>query len=99
MLLISLNLYTYDRIIRNIISRGKDARQFSDVDEKLAGLMIASMITRSTLWFDPKKGISIGELVDFVFQFTLNGLRNRVGSSEKEQTEDLSQFLTFQERR
>ena len=66
---------TYDRIIRRVIRRGKDIGCFSGVDEKMAGLMIASMITRTRIWFHPKKGVSVAELADFIFEFALNGLR------------------------
>ena len=65
---------TYDRIIRKVIRRGIDAGHFPAIDVKLAGFMIASMITRTRIWFHPKKGASVGELVDFIFKFTLNGL-------------------------
>lgn len=67
---------TYDRIIRNVIRRGIDAGDFSDVDSKLAGFMIASMITRTRIWFHPKKGATVEELVDFIFKFALNGLKS-----------------------
>jgi len=65
---------TYDRIIRKVIRRGIDAGHFPEIDVKLAGFMIASMITRTRIWFHPKKGTSVEELVDFIFQFALNGL-------------------------
>jgi len=65
---------TYDRIIRKVIRRGIDAGYFPEIDVKLAGFMIASMITRTRIWFHPNKGASVGELVDFIFQFALNGL-------------------------
>jgi AcrR family transcriptional regulator len=76
-----LNIVTlrdkYDQIIRKIILRGIDIGVFSEMDEKLAGFMIASMITRSRLWYHPKKGVSIPALTDFVFQFALNGLTQK----------------------
>ena len=65
---------TYDRIIRRVIRRGKDIGCFPGIDEKMAGLMIASMITRTRIWFHPKKGLSVAELADFIFEFALNGL-------------------------
>jgi AcrR family transcriptional regulator len=64
----------YDRIIRKIIRRGIDAGCFSDIDTKLAGFMIASMITRTRLWYHPKKGVSVPQLSDFIFNFALSGL-------------------------
>jgi hypothetical protein len=59
---------------RKIIRRGIDAGYFPDIDTKLAGFMIASMITRTRLWYHPKKGISVPELADFIYRFALNGL-------------------------
>jgi hypothetical protein len=37
--------------------------------------MIASMITRTRIWFHPKKGVSVGELADFISKFAFDGLR------------------------
>jgi AcrR family transcriptional regulator len=66
---------TYDRIIRRVIHRGIETGYFPPVDVRLAGFMIASMITRTRIWFHPKKGVSVGELADFISQFALNGLK------------------------
>ena len=49
---------TYDRILRSIIARGKKRGDFADVDEKLAGFMIAAMCVRTRLWYNPRKGLS-----------------------------------------
>ena len=68
---------TYDRIIRNVLKRGIDSGSFRRVDEKLAGLMIASMITRTRIWYHSKKGVSVEELADFIFEFALNGLKDQ----------------------
>ena len=65
---------TYDRIIRKVIHRGIDVGYFPEVDVRLAGFMIASMITRTRIWFHPKKGVSVSELADFISQFAFNGL-------------------------
>ena len=67
---------TYDRIIRKVIRRGIDTGYLPEVDVKLAGFMIASMITRTRIWFHPKKERSVSELADFIFKFALNGLRD-----------------------
>jgi hypothetical protein len=48
----------------------------------MAGLMIASMITRTRIWFHPKKGVSVAELADFIFEFALNGLRGEKPANE-----------------
>ncbi|MFO7600384.1 MAG: TetR/AcrR family transcriptional regulator [Candidatus Desulfacyla sp.] len=68
---------SYDRIIRRIIRRGRERGCFSNVDEKLAGFMIASMITRTRIWFHPKKGVSVDALGEFIYQFVLEGLGKR----------------------
>jgi AcrR family transcriptional regulator len=72
---------TYDRIIRNIIRRGIDAGVFQKINEKLAGFMIASMITRSRLWYHPKKGVSVSQLTDFIVDFALNGIMKPISGS------------------
>jgi len=72
---------TYDRIIRKVIKRGIDRGSFRRVDEKLAGLMIASMITRTRIWYHPKKGVSVGDLADFIFEFALKGLSSQEGET------------------
>ena len=65
---------TYDRIIRKVLRRGVESGCFRGVDEKLAGFMISSMITRTRIWYHSKKGVSVEELADFIFEFALNGL-------------------------
>ena len=64
----------YDRIIRKVLRRGIDTGYFPEIDVRLAGFMIASMITRTRIWFHPKKGVSVSELADFIFKFAFNGL-------------------------
>ena len=80
---------TYDRIIRKVIRRGIDTGYFPEVDVRLAGFMIASMITRTRIWFHPKKGVTVSELADFISQFAFNGLR----ASETEGRRSLSKRL------
>jgi len=76
---------TYDRIIRKVIRRGIDTGYFPGIDVRLAGFMIASMITRTRIWFHPKKGVSVSELADFIFKFAFNGLRgSRTRGREKQ---------------
>jgi AcrR family transcriptional regulator len=64
----------YDRIIRKVIQRGQKKGIFLPHNEKLVGFMISSMITRSRIWFHPRKGVTIDQLADFIFQFALRGL-------------------------
>ena len=74
---------TYDRIIRKVIRRGKDAGYFPGVDEKIAGFTIASMIVRTRIWFHPKAGLSVTELADFLFKFALHGLTGHEANSHE----------------
>jgi TetR/AcrR family transcriptional regulator, cholesterol catabolism regulator len=68
---------TYDRIIRKVIRRGQQRGIFLPHNEKLVGFMIASMITRTRIWFHPKKGVTIDGLADFIFRFALNGIQKK----------------------
>jgi AcrR family transcriptional regulator len=71
----------YDRIIRNIIRRGMHGGVFQEIDEKLAGFMIASMITRSRLWYHPKQGVTVPQLAEFILNFALNGMTKQNSDS------------------
>ncbi|MEW6348440.1 MAG: TetR/AcrR family transcriptional regulator [Thermodesulfobacteriota bacterium] len=68
---------TYERILRKVITRGIRAKCFPDIDPRLAGIMIASMIVRTRVWFHPKKGLSPDQIADFIFRFALHGLGGR----------------------
>jgi AcrR family transcriptional regulator len=75
---------TYDGIIRKVVRRGKDIGCFAGIDEKMAGLMIASMITRTRIWFHSKGQLSVSEVADFIYKFALNGLRGEEQNSRLE---------------
>ncbi len=66
----------YDMILRKIIHRGIETGDFAEVDEKLIGYSIASMIVRTRVWFRPRGRLSNKEIADIIFNFVLNGLRN-----------------------
>ncbi|MEW6111035.1 MAG: hypothetical protein AB1664_02810, partial [Thermodesulfobacteriota bacterium] len=68
---------TYDRIIRKVIKRGQEKGLFVPCDEKVTGFMIASMITRTRIWFHPGKGLTVAELAQFIFRFTLRAIGAR----------------------
>ncbi len=70
---------TYDRTIRRVIQRGQEKGLFTPYDEKLVGFMISSMVTRSRIWFHPKKGVTVDELADFIFRFALTGIQSPDG--------------------
>jgi AcrR family transcriptional regulator len=75
---------TYDRILRKVIRRGIQAKCFSETDERLAGIMIASMIVRTRVWFHPKKGLSVSEIADFIFKFAMKGLGGDLPPGDRE---------------
>jgi TetR/AcrR family transcriptional regulator, cholesterol catabolism regulator len=70
---------TYDRTIRKVIQRGQEKGLFMPYDQKLVGFMISSMVTRSRIWFHPKKGVTVDELADFIFRFALTGIQSTDG--------------------
>lgn len=69
---------TYDNILRKIIQAGKNKGDFDDVDEKIVGIIISSVISRSRIWFSRKGTLSPVELADATYGFILNGLRKRI---------------------
>lgn len=79
---------TYDRILRVVIQRGQKAGLFAPFSEKLVGFMISSMITRSRVWFHPKKGVTVDELADFIFQFALTGIQATNGIEKQSPAQD-----------
>jgi AcrR family transcriptional regulator len=66
----------YDRILRKIIRRGINSGDFTEVDEKLIGYSVASMIVRTRVWFRPRGRLSIEEIADTIFNFVFNGLKS-----------------------
>ena len=67
----------YDRILAGIIQRGIDAGQFREIDAKMAARYIASMITRTIIWYSPKGPLSMEDVAEFIFNFSVNGLKGR----------------------
>jgi len=74
----------YDGIIRKVVRRGKDIGYFPSINQKVAGFLIASMITRTRIWFHPKGELSVSEVADFIFKFALNGLRGEKANGKLE---------------
>jgi AcrR family transcriptional regulator len=66
---------TYDRTLRKIIQRGIDTGDFSEINPKLAAFYISSMIVRTIVWFSPDGELSIGQIVDDMLDFVVNGLK------------------------
>ena len=68
----------YDRIMAAAIQEGIDAGIFIPTDVKMALFCIASMITRTRIWFSDKGRLSLDEVTDYIIRFALNGLRGNV---------------------
>ncbi len=66
-----------DNITYMVIRRGVEKGVFSDIDTKLAVYSIASMISRTRIWFSHKGKYSADEVIDFLFKFVLNGLKGK----------------------
>ncbi|HON78833.1 MAG TPA: TetR/AcrR family transcriptional regulator [Spirochaetota bacterium] len=64
----------YDAIGEAIIRRGIRKGVFAPVDEKIAVFSIASIIARSRIWYSPKGKYKVDDIVDFIFNFTMNGI-------------------------
>ena len=64
----------YDRIMAATIREGIDRGIFSDMDVKMTVFSIASMITRTRIWFSDKGRLDVDQVIDFIVQFALNGL-------------------------
>lgn len=67
----------YDRIMSRAIQEGIDAGLFKPTDVKMALFCIASMITRTRIWFSDKGRLSVEEVIDFIIRFAIDGLTGR----------------------
>ena len=68
---------TYESIFYEVIRRGIQSGDFADIDEKLAVYSIISMILRTIIWFSPEGRLTVPQLIDFIVDFSLNGLRGK----------------------
>jgi len=66
---------TYERILRKVLRRGQEQKVFLTCDEKLVGVLIASKVTRTKMWFHPQKGATVDELADLIFRFALGAIQ------------------------
>jgi TetR/AcrR family transcriptional regulator, cholesterol catabolism regulator len=65
----------YDRIVQGILERGIASGEFRRIDTKLCSFAIASMITRTILWYSPNGPLSVNEIADFILNFAVYGLK------------------------
>lgn len=64
----------YDAIGEAIIRRGIKSGVFAKIDEKIAIFSIASIIARSRIWYSPKGKYSVDDIIEFIFNFAMNGI-------------------------
>lgn len=69
----------FDSILRRIIDKGIATGDFREIDVKIIGMCIVSLITRSRIWFSPLGRLSIDEIADIAVDFILNGLGRKHG--------------------
>lgn len=74
----------YEQIMCQIIREGIGGNYFNEMNEKMACFSIASMISRSRIWFSPKGELSPDEIADFMSNFALNGLKGEKSRRLKE---------------
>lgn len=66
---------SYDSILRDIISDGVKSGHFANLDKKLTGFFIASILVRSRIWFSPKGRFSSEEAGEAMADFILKALQ------------------------
>jgi len=67
----------YDDTLLNILKRGKKSGDFIDIDERILGYLIPSLIVRSNVWFSPKGRLSAEEVSDVIFRLVYFGIKPR----------------------
>ena len=72
----------YDKILCNIIERGRAAGELSPTNTKLAAYSIASIIARSRVWYSAKGMLSPDQIGEFIFEFVVSGLRGDESSRQ-----------------
>lgn len=72
----------YDKILCNIIERGRATGELSPTNTKLAAYSIASIIARSRVWYSAKGMLSPDQIGEFIFEFVVSGLRGDKSSRQ-----------------
>jgi AcrR family transcriptional regulator len=73
----------YDRLVKRILDHGITSGEFRRINTKLSSFTIASMITRTILWYSSKGPLSVDEIADFIMDFTLRGLERDAARSSR----------------
>ncbi len=76
----------YDASLRTIIMDGQASGDFAqEINPKLAGFAIASMIVRIRFWLSPKGSLSVNEIADIYASMILNMLGYKKSATCKHQ--------------
>jgi AcrR family transcriptional regulator len=67
----------YDNTLLKILRRGKATGEFGNIDERVVGYLIPSLIVRSNVWFSPQGRLSVDEVSDIIFHLVYDGIRRR----------------------
>jgi AcrR family transcriptional regulator len=71
----------YDETLLKILRRGKESGDFVDIDERIVGYLIPSLIVRSNVWFSPKGRLSVDDVSDVIFRLVYMGIKPRYDRS------------------
>jgi AcrR family transcriptional regulator len=67
----------YDNALLKILRRGKATGEFGNIDERVVGYLIPSLIVRSNVWFSPQGRLSVDEVSDIIFHLVYDGMKPR----------------------
>jgi AcrR family transcriptional regulator len=67
----------YDNALLKILRRGKAKGEFGNIDERVVGYLIPSLIVRSNVWFSPQGRLSVDEVSDIIFHLVYDGIKPR----------------------
>ena len=72
---------TYDDVLLKILRRGRKSGDFADLDERIVGYLIPSLIVRSNVWFSAKGRLTADEISDIIFRLVYLGIKPRNDSA------------------
>jgi AcrR family transcriptional regulator len=65
---------TYEYKLRDIILDGIACGEFRKVDEKLAAIMINSLVERFLIWYSPHGSLTASQIADAFYDFLISGI-------------------------
>ena len=66
----------YERIFQSLITDGKTAGIFADVDVKILSYAIFALCTSGAFWYRPQGRLAVAEIAAIYENFIIRGLRN-----------------------